>query len=225
MMTLLQRLRTSFRHQGPWATVVKFYAILADRWQDFRYGLDTAAGAEPLTITGENRGRSFGYQPTRAMPLRRLFRLLQPVLPPDRVLVDLGCGKGRVLLVATEFGFREARGVEFARELCEIAKKNCEKLLARTRTNTRCRIIEADAALYEIQADENVFFMFNPFDEVVLERVLGNIAASWRAAPRKILIIYYNPKCAQVIEQQPEFTRLRQFDFWGFQFTVYASRD
>src|SRR5277367_3679731 len=40
------------------------------------------------------------------------------------VFVDYGCGKGRVLLVATHFPFQRIVGVEFAPQLAEIAEQN-----------------------------------------------------------------------------------------------------
>jgi SAM-dependent methyltransferase len=226
-MNLLQRLKISLRHQGPRATGVKLWVWASDQLFDFRYGLDTCkpAGLEGLTIDGGNKERGQIYQPTRVLPLRRLFRELQPLIPPASVLVDLGCGKGRVLLVASEFDFQAVRGVEFAHELCEIARKNCAAFQAKKRNRADCQVIEADVTAYAIQPDETVFFMFNPFDETILGRVLDNLAASLQARPRRMLIIYYNPRGAQLIESRREFARLREVDFWGYHFRVYANRE
>ena len=57
----------------------------------------------------------------RLRPFRRLMRTLS--LPPGSGFVDFGCGKGRVLLLAAGFGFARITGVEFAKELCDIAKE------------------------------------------------------------------------------------------------------
>jgi len=209
------------------ATATKLWVLMADHLYDLRHGIDTCKGSplEGLTIGGENKERGTRYQPTRVVPLRKLFRLVEPLVPSNSVLVDLGCGKGRVLLVASEFGFKEVRGVEFAHELCEIAKKNCAVFKARKHFKPDWRIIEADVTQYTIEPDETVFFMFNPFDEIILQKVLDNIATSLQMRPRKILIIYYNPRAAETIERRADFTRLQEYNFWGYNFKVYSNRE
>lgn len=64
------------------------------------------------------------YMATKTVHLRMALKALK--IPKGKVLVDIGSGKGRVLLVASEFGFREARGIEFSPKLCAIAKENLE---------------------------------------------------------------------------------------------------
>ncbi len=225
--SLSKRIGNSLRHQGLRTTALKLKVLMADHLFDFRHGVDTCSPSElsDLTIAGNNRERGARYQPTRVVPLRKLFRAIRPMLPEQSVLVDFGCGKGRILLVASEFGFKEIRGIEFAHELCEIANKNKEVYKRRAGSGYDCRIIEEDVSNYAINPDENVFFMFNPFDETILKKVLFNIAASLRNHPRKVLIIYCNPENGRSIEQTGIFTKLQNFDFWSHQFTVYSNSD
>jgi SAM-dependent methyltransferase len=147
------------------------------------------------------------------------------MVPEDSVLVDFGCGKGRVLLIAAECGFRKARGVEFAHELCEIADKNCAIYKRKRAPNTEFQVIESDAAKYVLNDDENVFFMFNPFDDVVLNDVLNNIAASLKIQPRKILILYFNPLHGNLIEQHGVFAKSEEFVIGGYPFPVYSNSE
>lgn len=214
------------RSQGPGATVIKIWVWLADHLFDIRYGLDTCKNAPlgELTIESQNKDRGCSYQPTRVAPLRKLFGQIMPLVQPNSVLVDLGCGKGRVLLVASQFGFKEVRGVEFAHELCEIARNNWAAFSRHKGVRAECRVVEADVTLYKIQPDETVFFMFNPFDEAVLSKVLTNIEASLQSSPRKILILYYNPRGGGVIEQRRNFARSQECSFWGYHFVVYGNR-
>jgi hypothetical protein len=65
--------------------------------------------------------------------------------------------------------------------------------------------------------------MNNPFDMTMLSKVLCNIAASLQIQPRRIWIIYHHPKCAHIIEQRDDLARLREFNFWGYTFTVYSN--
>jgi hypothetical protein len=179
---------------------------------------------DDLTIDSENKASGYLYKPVRILPLRNFFAAVRPILPRDPVLVDFGSGKARVLLIAAGFGFREARGVEFARELCVISRENCNRFQARTGTATRFLTVEADAAKYPIQPEENFFIMCNPFDDPIVRAVLKNIAVSARQHPREVWVAYYNPKWGAVIEQQPQFARVRDYDFWGHRFALYSNR-
>ena len=46
---------------------------------------------------------------------------------------------------------------------------------------------------YKIKKEQNVFFFFNPFDEVVMLKVVKNILASLKEKSRKVYIMYVNP--------------------------------
>jgi SAM-dependent methyltransferase len=158
-----------------------------------------------------------------AVSAQEVFRAILPLIPAQAALVDFGCGKGRVLIVASEFGFKQVRGVEFSKELCEIARRNCAIFKARAGVRTEFRIIEADVADYPIHPDEMVIFLFNPFNERVMASVLINICASLELSPRKILLIYHNPEYDQVFELCDDFVKLDDLDYWGYKFTVYSS--
>lgn len=102
-MNLITRLTTSFRRQGIGATFIKIQTLLVDHWFDFRYGVDTCSCAELdcLTVSANSKSNGYRYQPARVRLLRMLFKALEPTLPTNRVLVDFGSGKGRVLMVAS----------------------------------------------------------------------------------------------------------------------------
>lgn len=226
-MNALQRLRSSLRNQGMANTLAKARGLVLDYLFDVRHGVDTCACLEldHLTVKGENRERGYLYQPTRVVLLRELFSALRPLIAADSVLVDFGSGKGRILLVAAEFGFREVRGVEFAHELCEIARRNIARFTARTKGPTEFKVCELDAAKYVVGADETVFILSNPFDQAILAKVLDNLVASLRQNPRHVLIVYFNAKWDQAIQERAEFVRLQELDLSGFRVTVYSNRE
>jgi SAM-dependent methyltransferase len=221
-----RRLLDSFRQDGVAATLVKGWAVAVDHWFDRKYGVDTCSWSNlrGLTITGDNREKAYDYRPTRVLPLRRVFGALRPLFSPQSVLVDIGSGKGRVLLAAAEFGFRHVRGVEFAHELCEIARQNVARYKVSSGTKTSFEIIEADATQREVADDEDVFIMYNPFDDTVLKAVLDRIARSLSRRPRKVLIIYYNPRWSAVFEGRGDYFKVRELDFWSFKFAVYSNQ-
>ena len=109
----------------------------------------------------------------------------------DQIL-DFGCGKGRVLIVAAFCGFRKITGIEFGKLLCKEAEHNIEKITPFF-PSSEFKIICDDAVKYKIENDTNVFFFFNPFDEVVMLQVVKNILSSLKENDRKIYVVYINP--------------------------------
>lgn len=224
---MLHRIQSVIQEYGVGGTVAKACGPWLDRWFDLRYCTDTCTPSrlDSLTIAEGSRERATFYQPTRVLPLRKLFPAVLAMLPEPRAFVDLGCGKGRVLLIAAEAGFPVVRGVEFARELCDIARANWNSFQSRARiTNALCEIVEADVSTYRIRDDETVFFIFNPFDEIILERVLENIAASVISSPRRVLVIFFHPKerYKQVIAGHREFRLIEEKVIGGNRFDLYG---
>src|SRR4029077_12407190 len=104
----------------------------------------------------------------------------------------LGCGKGRALVVAAHYGFLQLTGVEFAKELCEVAEKNTSQLY-KLFPNVEIHIIRENAAEYEFEKDCAVLFLFNPFKEEVMKKVIKNIQLSLQKNPRELFVVYINP--------------------------------
>jgi hypothetical protein len=104
--------------------------------------------------------------------------------------IDLGCGKGRVLLMASEYPFKKIVGVEFIPELCHVAQKNIDGY---TSDRQECRQIEAiciDARDFQFPAEPLVVYLFNPFSESTFAQILENLRRSIEQAPRPVYIAY-----------------------------------
>jgi SAM-dependent methyltransferase len=226
-MAMFRRMMNSLRRHGIGVTLFKLHIVLVDHWFDIRYRTDTCSWAllEDLDIKSDNRNRGVRYEPARVVLLRRMFTAMRPMIAPDSVVVDLGAGKGRVLLVASQFGYKAARGVEFAPELCQIARDNCARYVRATGTSTEFQIVESDVVDYAINADENVFVMFNPFDDVVLNRVLDNIDASLERNPRRIFIGYYSPAFSETIARHSNLVSVMDVHYRGYRFAVYSNEE
>lgn len=225
-MTPFLRLRRALTRNGCRGTCFKLYVEFIDRWFDFRYGLDTCGSErlEDLTVDSANQSRGTQYEPARSLLLRRFFGEVRRLVPSESVLVDLGCGKGRVLLIAAQSGFVEVKGVEFAHELCEIARRNCSTFKQTTGIPADFKIIESDVLDYRIEARDNVFFMFNPFDDLVLAKVLANIESSIKEFPRSVYLCYYNPAFPGSAEDHTAFSKIIDVTHWGYRFKVYSNR-
>ncbi len=106
--------------------------------------------------------------------------------------LDIGCGKGRAMCVAAHHGFKQVTGIDFSKELCNNAKENLE-ITKKEFPSLSYKVINNDAFYYEIPADVDCIFLFNPFDEIIMHGVIENIDTSLEEFPRDLFIIYLNP--------------------------------
>jgi predicted RNA methylase len=108
--------------------------------------------------------------------------------------IDIGSGKGRILLLASRFPFRKIVGVEFHPRLCKIAKNNLRKY---RRAQQKCRDIEvycADATVFPLpQSSKLVFYLFNPFGAVMVEKFLNHLGEALYRSQREVWVIYHYP--------------------------------
>jgi SAM-dependent methyltransferase len=146
-----------------------------------------------LLITGYiGIGPSALVQAIAALPLR----------PGDFSFVDLGCGKGRAVLIAAQFPFRRILGVELDPELCRIARAN---LALKPDWAARISVLQQDAASVIYPDGPLLVFLFHPFFPRILRRVLANLERQLRRSPREAWLLYAN---------NPRYTRvLRRFPF------------
>jgi SAM-dependent methyltransferase len=115
--------------------------------------------------------------------------------------IDMGSGKGRVLFVAAEYPFRKVMGVEFSKDLHEEAVANLKQYNYRGR---RCADIEpvlADAREFEFPDDNLVIYLFNPFGEEVMARMLENLERSLERHPRHAIVVMLWPEHSDVVER------------------------
>jgi SAM-dependent methyltransferase len=174
--------------------------LVADPF-DVQRGTDTG-GLIPIWKLGtESKNARFGvrYQASEEQELIDAVAFAN-ITPSDSVFVDLGCGKGRVLVVASELGFGSVIGVEFAPALVEIAKANISHL-ALTDVSVECR----DASQYLFAGNNLVIYLYNPFSAEVMRGVVENLRASRANA---LSVIYKRPVCADLFDQCGFLTRL-----------------
>jgi ribosomal protein L11 methylase PrmA len=157
-----------------------------------KYGLDTIRlnNLKNQTLKG-NREDAEQYQGANYFLLEQVFEKIRSIHANDSI-IDFGCGKGRVLVVASYYGFNTLTGIDFSKELCIEARKTIGTVQQKFPEKIY-NIIYANAAEYEIGESANVFFFFNPFNEKVMLAVVKNILLSINKKPRKIYIIYLNP--------------------------------
>lgn len=224
-MGVIKRLRRVLAGHGLAGVGYKLYAELVDRWFDFRYGVDTCGtvALDSLHVVGDNRDHGYRYEPGRVVELRRTFARLRELVGTDTTVVDLGSGKGRILLVAAEFGFTRATGVEFASELCEAARRNFGAFAKSQGRATTFTIFEGDVLDYPIECCDTVYTLFNPFDEVVTTRFFERLTRSLGECPRRVLVCLYNTRTADLVREVTGFTVLEETDHFGYRVTILSN--
>jgi hypothetical protein len=159
---------------------------------DALHSVDTGGGvaARDLEIASANRDKGIAYDPCPWSTLHRALRLVS-LKAEGFTFVDIGCGKGKVLLSAMVLPFKRIVGIEFSSYLSRVAERNITSARFFNRRSPSVKIICADAVQYPIPEDPTVFFFANPFNYEVMELVLDNIVSSYLRAPRSIYLIFY----------------------------------
>jgi len=145
-----------------------------------------------LQLKSRNKGSGVRYEPVTAAVFERAVRHVPKTLP----FIDLGCGKGRALILAKECGFSNIVGVEFAPKLAKIARANLAKL------NIGAQVVVSDATEFIFPTDPFVAFMYNPFAAPVMNRIIPKL---------KGYVVYINPLCksefagTEIIHEEDSF--------------------
>ena len=100
------------------------FSSIFDIYFDAKYNIDTLSrvSLNELDVEEDQKKHAVLYLGSRVLPLRSLFKELK--ISMVKVFVDIGCGKGRVLIIAATFGFKNVKGIEFSPKLRAFAKKN-----------------------------------------------------------------------------------------------------
>jgi SAM-dependent methyltransferase len=158
------------------------------------------------------------YQPIEAPLFHEMLNGLG-IDYPKFTFIDIGCGKGRPLLMAAEYPFHRIIGVELLPELQHIAQENIRKF---PQSRMRCNDIAAlqgDATEFAFPADPLVVFMFHPLPESGFRTVVGNLAASIRENPRPTWLIYANPLFQNIVIEYGIFRK----DAGTEQYSIFAA--
>jgi len=113
------------------------------------------------------------------------------------VFVDLGSGKGRVILRAATRPFRRVEGVEFSEPLHRVALRNIDN--ARAAGALRAPVVanNMDATKFDPPREPLVIYCFNPVGKKLMQQFVERLAASLRTHPRDCYFIYLNPQCPE----------------------------
>lgn len=145
------------------------------------------------------------YEPTPYAVLERLAN--SGLVGKRNLLVDYGCGKGRVGLYLAYQARCRSIGIERNPLLLEAARRNraAARFLRGPYAAERVSFKLADATEFEPPEGADRFYLFNPFSAEVFERALARIQSSLENAPREILVLLYYPDeaCVGLLDRTP----------------------
>ena len=181
---------------------------------DRKYGTDTSGYLSPEElVTGQTHDAlNYGYSAIAPSVFREACRRWAETLPAvsGRIeaysFVDVGAGKGRAILLAAEQPFRKVIGVELNPELARIARGNVA--LRFERSKAKVRVVQEDAANFNLPRSPLLVYLYNPFDCSLIEQLAEKLAAEARSGRGLVDLIYVNPTCAHVLTAKAFFSHL-----------------
>jgi SAM-dependent methyltransferase len=180
------------------------------RYGDAEYDWDYRVNTTSATVGWRERllGQFYSaYQPTEPALFKEMMAYLE-IDFQEFTFVDIGSGKGRVLLMAADYPFRRILGIELLPALHRVAQEN---LSCYKSDSQRCFALETicgDAREFVFPPEPILLYLFNPLPEPALTEVMTNLDHSLRQFPRVAYVLYHNPLLEHVLARNPAFSKL-----------------
>ena len=129
----------------------------------------------------------YPYEPTPYCVLERLA--YNGYLGKKNVLIDYGCGKGRVDFYLAYQTRCRCIGIEYDDRIFRAAMINQENAVSSGRTE----FVLVDAVTYAVPPEADCFYFFNPFSVEIFQNVLDRIKESFYQNPREMFFFFYYP--------------------------------
>jgi SAM-dependent methyltransferase len=126
------------------------------------------------------------------------------------VFLDVGAGKGRAMLLASQFPFLRVEGVELNADLARIAAANISLWDNDLQANALSPLTlhHADATTHPLPSEPTLAFLFHPFELPILRRFLRHVERSISNNPKPFELLYVNAEHDSYLDHHPAFTRL-----------------
>lgn len=158
---------------------------------DFEHRVNTTWASPSLSVRLREIFTRGKYQPSEPELFHHILELLR-IDYARFTFIDLGSGKGRTLLMASDYPFHRIIGAEIIPELHAIAEENVKRYRSEQQ---KCFALETrlgDAREFEFPDEPMVLYLFNPFPADILREVLENLRVSLGARPRETYVLYHN---------------------------------
>ncbi len=151
----------------------------------------------------------YGVAPSVFHGLIRKWQRSRPIAPIEAfTFVDVGAGMGRAVLLAAEMPFKAVVGVELHPTLAGIARRNAAIWRKAGRARAPMTIVERDAVEFAWPAGPCLAFLFNPFGETVMRRMVKSWKTSFAGRAGQLDILYVNNEQERMLEGHAGLSRL-----------------
>ena len=127
------------------------------------------------------------YEPTPYAVLERLAD--SGLIGEEDVVLDYGCGKGRVGFFLSDQTKAAVTGIEYDERIYESALENRKRTTVQGKTD----FVLARAEEYAVPGEVSRCYFFNPFSVEILHKVMARILESYYENPREIFLFFYYP--------------------------------
>lgn len=169
---------------------------------DETYGTETngIVGLAEIDGIGPHLEEASHYLPTRKREFERMMATVGEIDHSEHVFVDLGCGKGRIVLLAAAQPYKKVIGVDFSPTFIRQSKENLERYTGPVAAR-EIELLAIDAMDFVVPPENLVVFMFSPFGPPVFDAVMRNLVASTKQRKQKITIVYYSPDYDDLVRE------------------------
>ena len=212
MRTARARLRQRLRHGSSQPSDTTTWLPTAEHEFDRRDGVDTSGLVWGLDLKTGSRSDAWNtaYYGIGPSVFHRVMAQVPESHQRTATFIDLGCGKGRAVLLASEYSFPQVIGVEIAPQLQRIAVENVARYTAaryaegRGSINPHARAPgRCSSATIASPAGPLVVYLYHPFCRPVLEKVVRNLGRSLAAQPGNAAVIYINHELRDALDRAP----------------------
>ena len=144
-----------------------------------------------IKTTGRDDSKSdqyrYPYEPTPYCVLERLAN--SGFIGKKDVIVDYGCGKGRVDFFLSYQTKAHTIGIEYDERIYQSAIENQKTFVSRAETD----FVLTSAEEYNVPQEVKGCYFFNPFSVEILRKVMSKIMESYYERPREIFLFFYYP--------------------------------
>ena len=155
---------------------------------DHEHTWDAALGVK--TIGRDDTNADEYHHPYEPTPYTVLERLADSgLIGREDVVLDYGCGKGRVGFFLSHQTGARVIGIEYDDRIYAEALLNRNDAASRA----KAEFVLTGAETYALPPAVNRCYFFNPFSLEILRKVMARILESWYEQPRRLLLFFYYP--------------------------------
>ena len=144
-----------------------------------------------IKTTGRDDSNSdqyrYPYEPTPYCVLERLVH--SGFIRKSDVVLDYGCGKGRVDFFLSYQTKANTIGIEYDERIYRGALENQKTVVSKT----TAEFVPVRAEEYDVPSEVNRCYFFNPFSVEILRKVMARIIESYYENPREMFLFFYYP--------------------------------